>query len=290
VIRRVLTAPAAVGPYALVWRRLRRLPIDERNELATVELADDGTVAVPCSGAVHRATVSPAGDLVLHDHDVDAELAMLALGGPFPRCLVYLAVWHHARGDAPFLLAWGDDVEGDELRATREDWEGNYWESWPAEPPAARVLFGHRLQTELAMVAAVDAVRAGRRGASDAWVAVRRATQARARRAFVSSLAGVDAHPRPDALVPVRITLEVGPGGGRGRVDGRLARTGSTVELVVPADWLWTVWRPGAALTPDGRFVLSRRGRQETSVRWRATGGPEREHVPARTVRVRPSG
>jgi hypothetical protein len=195
-------------------------------------------------------------------------------------------VWHHARTDPSFLLAWGDDDEGAGLRAAREDWEGNYWESWPADPPAARVLFGRRLQQELAMTAAEAAVDDARDGRFDGWAGLQRATQARARRAFVHSLASVDAHPRPDALVPVRIGLDLD--GGAGGVRGRLARAGSRVDLVVPVDWLWTVWRPGWALSGSD-FVLARRGGRQVTIRWRATGRPDREHLPVRVVRRRPA-
>jgi hypothetical protein len=282
-MRRPRLPPEEVGPHALVWRRLRRLPIDARNELRTVELGPDGRVAIPCGGTVHHASVSADGDLVLHDHDVDSELAVLALGGALPACLVPLAVWHHAGTDPAFLLAWGDDVEDDELRAAREDWEGNYWESWPAEPPAARVLFGPRLQRELAMTAARRAAADARAGRFDGWAGLQRATQARARRAFVRSLAAVDAHPRPDALVPVRIGLDLD--GGRGAVSGRLARLGSAVTIVVPVDWLWTVWRPGLDLGGGGRFVLARTPAREVVVAWRPTGRDDREHVPYRVVR-----
>ena len=267
--------PAESGPYAAVWRKLRRLPLDVRNEVPTVELGDDGSIVVPCAGGAHRVRVVD-DDLVLDDHDVDAELAMLALGGGLPACLLYLAVWHHAVTDPAYLLAWGDDVEDEGLRTAREDWEGNYWESWPAEPPAGRVLFGPRLQQVLAMASARRAASDAAVGRFDGWHALQRATQTRARRAFVRSLAPVEAHPRPDALVPVRIRMDLSAH--RGAVSGRLARLGSTVDLVLPVDWLWTVWlhEPAAGTT----FVLSRQEGRTVAVRWRPSGGGDGEHVP----------
>lgn len=275
--RRPPVPPEETGPYALVWRRLRRMPIDDRNEIPSVELRGDG-VRIACGdGGLHTATVSPdTGELVLADHDVDAELAMLALGGDLPRCLVYLAVWHHALDDPAFLLAWGDDVEDEGLRTAREDWEGNYWESWPAEPTAARVVFGPRLQRELALASAGRALAAVRAGRFDAWPALQRATRTRARSAFVRSLADVEAHPRPDALVPVRIELDLAAS--TGSVVGRLARLGSGVDLVVPADWLATVWRRDDVLI-GGRFVLWRSGDDVAVVAWHPTGRPDREHL-----------
>lgn len=264
------------GPYALVWRRLARGPIDDRNQYPGIDDDGAGTIPIPCRGGHHRARVD-GGRLVLDDHDVEAELALLALGSSLPECLVYAAVWHHAVEDTAFLHAWADDVEDEGLRTAREDWEGNYWESWPMEPPAGRVLFGRRLQRDLGLAAAQRAAVEADAGRLDAWYALQRATQTRARRAFVRSLAPIDAHRRPDALVPVQIRID--GGAGAGAVSGRLARRASEVELVLPADWLWTVWAVHGGLV-DGRFVVSAEGDVDHVVGWRATGRALAEHRP----------
>jgi len=269
-------APSDDGPMASVWRRLRRMPIEDRNEVPTIDVDVRGAVVIACSGGEHRARLTSRG-LELDDHDVDAELALLALGSTVPACLLYLAVWTQAVMDADFLLAWGDDVDGDGLRAAREDWEGNYWESWPLEPPAGRVLFGPRLQRAVALTAARLAADEADRGEIERWYALQRATQTRARSAFVHSLASIEAHPRPDALVPVRIHID--PDGGSGAIRGRLARLGSGVELVLPFDWLWTVWAANGGLA-DGRFVLAGEGENAVVVAWDRTGRADREHVP----------
>lgn len=263
------------GPLAPVWRRLRRMPIEDRNEFPTVDLYDD-RIMISCNAAEHTGRVID-GDLALDDHDVDAELALLALGAQLPPCLVYLAVWREAVMDPAFLLAWGDDVDDESLRATREDWEGNYWESWPLEPPAARVLFGPELQRLLALSAARRAAGDADEARFDGWYALQRATQTRARSAFVRSLAAVDAHPRPDALVPVRIHIGTERAGGD--VRGRLARLDSGVHLVLPFDWLWTVWARNGGLAA-GRFVVAVQGADDVVVTWRRSGGPLGEHVP----------
>lgn len=276
-LRSAPTVPPDPGPLGAVWRRLRRLPIDQRNQIRVIDEPDGGgRVAIDCSGGVHHATVEGA-DLRLHDHDIDAELALLALGADLPTCLVYLAVWRHDLIEPAFLLAWGDDGEVEGMQAAREDWEGNYWESWPASPPAARALFGRRLQRSLALAAVRAEAAAGGAG-DEGWLALQRATQTRARRAFVRSLATVEAHPRPDALVPVRIRMD--RAGVRGAVAGRLARTGSAVDLVLPADWLDAVWRPGLAVVDD-RFVLHRDTDSLAVVSWGPSGGGGSEHVPS---------
>jgi hypothetical protein len=264
------------GPFALVWRRLARGPIDDRNQYATVDDDGTGSVAIPCRGGHHHARVTD-GRLVLDDHDVEAELALLALGAELPECLVHAAVWHHAVADAAFLLAWADDVEDEGLRTAREDWEGNYWESWPMEPPAGRVLFGPRLQRALGLAAARQAAADADAGRLEAWFALQRATQTRARRAFVRSLASVDAHRRPDALVPVRIRID--PAADAFAVSGRLARSASAVELVLPATWLWTVWARHGGLAGD-RFVVACADGADLAVTWRPTGRPQAEHRP----------
>ena len=267
------------GPLAPVWRRLRRMPIEDRNDIPTIELQGD-VVPIACHAAQHTARVT-GGDLILDDHDVDAELAMLALGGDLAPCLAYLAVWSQAVDDPAFLLAWGDDVDGETLRATREDWEGNYWESWPLEPAAGRVLFGPRLQRRLALASARRAAEAADEARFEGWYALQRATQTRARSAFVRSLAAVDAHPRPDALVPVRIHID--PERAEGAVAGRLARLGSEVHLVLPFDWLWTVWARNGGLAGH-RFVLAVRDAETVVVTWRRSGAPLREHLPEVTL------
>lgn len=271
-----MIAPADDGPMASVWRRLRRMPIEDRNQVPTVDVDEGGAIVIACRGGEHRAHLTSEG-FELDDHDVAAELALLALGSDVPGCLLYLAVWTQALVDAGFLLAWGDDVDGEGLRAAREDWEGNYWESWPLEPPAGRVLFGPRLQRAVALTAARLAADDADRGDLERWYALQRATQTRARSAFVRSLASIEAHPRPDALVPVRIHVD--PDGGVGAIHGRLARVGSAVEVVLPFDWLWTVWAGSGGLA-DGRFVLAADGAEVVVVEWQRSGGAEREHVP----------
>lgn len=267
---------ATADPYAAVWGRLRRLDIERRNEVAVVESDGDGVVHIACGGARHRATDTGTGTssiegLRLEDHDLGAELALLALGAALPACLAYAAIYDEGMHGDRFLRLWADDVEGDRVRASREDWIGNYWEYWPTDPPAARVLFGPRLQESLAMVAA-------RRAAVDPARAplVVRATQTRARRAFVTSLAAVDAHRRPDALVPVRIRVTPAA---PCEVRGRLSQEGSGVELRLPIDWLWTVWREGLSVFDD-RFVLARHGDVLQTVEWFPSGGRASEHVP----------
>ena len=267
-----LTA-TGIRPLMDAW--LRSLPLDRRGDFVQVELGDDGVVEIACSEDVHTARV--AGDrLVLDDHDVDAELALLVFGAEPPTCLVYEAVWDGSDSDG-FLTEWASDPDDERLLKAAEDWYGNYWESWPTEPAAARVLFGPRLQRELAIATARSWVqRRGVDGPGSAWADVRRGIAMRARRAIVLSLAAVDAHRRPDALVPVAVTVVPE---GEPSLSGMLSRTASWIEVRLPVRWLWDVWAVDGALD-HGRFVLDRAGEACRTVEWRATGATGREHRP----------
>jgi hypothetical protein len=250
---------------------LRRLDIESRNAYPVIDVGDDHRIPVPCSGGDHVVTVV-GGDLVLLDHEVAAELAMLALGGELPACVVYAALWDEARRGVEFMDAWAVDVSGTALRATAEDWRGNYWESWPSEPPASRVLFARDLQQVLALAVARDWEDEGLADRPERRAVLERAVQQRARRAFVESLAGVDAHRRPDALVPLAVELALD---GRAEVRGRLAASGSAVVLRLPPHWLWTTW--AVAPVDAGRFVLASGRDVRLVVEWRPADGAVHE-------------
>ena len=266
---------AAIGA---ITQTFGRFTIDERNSIAPIEVAHNGEVAIRCGAGVHRARVVD-GALVLESHDLEAELPLLVFGSDVPRCLVYLAAWHQSLTDQ-FLAEWAADTDGEQLAHAREEWYGNYWENWPSEPSAGRALFGPRLQRQLAVGAARRWITTrGPDGPGAGWQAVRRSVTTRARRSVVASFACVHAHRRPDALVPVSIEAVTD---GDPAVEGRLAITGSWVRIRLPVRWLWRVWAPGRSVS-HGHFVVDadEAGRALLVVRWRPTGGPQREHTPA---------
>ena len=265
---------AGVRPLMAAW--LHALGLDRRADFVAIDVDADGVIKIPCADAVHTAHV--AGDrFVLDDHDVDAELALVVFGADPPLCLLYEAVWDGAATDT-FLAEWAADADGERVLKASEDWYGNYWESWPTEPSAARVLFGRHLQRALAVSTARAWVqRGGVDGPGSAWADVRRAIATRARRAIVLSLANVDAHRRPDALVPVSVTVTPD---GPPSVDGVLSRSTSWIDLRLPLRWLWDVWGVDGGLA-RGRFVLDRTNAAVRVVEWTATGGAEREHRPS---------
>ncbi|HEX4979133.1 MAG TPA: hypothetical protein VFV35_03620 [Acidimicrobiales bacterium] len=262
-------------PAVRAW--LRALPVERRDEMPRVEVGAGGLVAIRCSGTVHHARVA-GGRFVVDEHDPDAETTMMAFGADPPACMVYEAVWDGAARDT-FLAEWAFDPDDDRLVKTAEDWRGNFWESWPAEPSAARVLFGPRLQRLLALAVAKSWThRAGLDGPGSAWADVRRAVTVRARRAVVLSLSSVDAHRRPDALVPVEVSVVPE---GEPSIDGVLSRRTSRIELRLPVRWLWDVWSVVGGLSAK-RFVLDLDAATGIGsvVEWRATGRTGREHRP----------
>lgn len=271
---------------------LERMPFERRDGLAPATIDADGFVQIACDAPdrAHRARI--VGDrMELLDHDVEAELAMLVFGGDLPICLLYAAAWDGARsGRDNFLGEWAEDVDGDRRARAQEDWHGNYWESWPSEPSPARALFGGDLQQRLAMaVASSWLVTRGPAGPGAAWRDVRRAVALRARRSLVLSLASVDAHRRPDALVPVLVTVSPAS---TASIAGRLSRRGSVVEVGVPSGWLSSVWgHPRGALN-EGRFVLARHEGHDVVVEWLPTGriGREHEAVTIQVPREAPAG
>ena len=264
----------------MIRRWLSELPIESRSRLREVEASVDDAglvvVAIACGEAVHHAIVRDS-DLVLIDHDIEAELAMVVFGAELPACLIYKAAWDGARTDT-FLAEWAADGDGDRLDHARDDWYGNYWESWPSEPSAARALFGPRLQRELAIATARHwPFIGGRDGPGSLWGSVRHAVARRARRALVLSFASVDAHRRPDALVPMSITVVPT---GTPQIAGVLSRRASYVELTLPVAWLGDVWARDLAVL-DGDFVLRLEDHDAAVVVWRPTGAPHREHHPS---------
>ena len=249
------------------------LGLEHRNRLPSI--GHDGRSApatIACGGQPHRLAIVD-GQLDTVDHDAVGEMALHALGGGLPDCLVYVVVWQQSFSDG-FLEFWAAHESLDVLarRQLRREWIDNYWEGWPAAPAPGAVLFEQPWQDVLGVAVA-------RRAGGDG---VDRAVSVRLRRCFVRSLANVFAHRRPDALVPLTVVVSTG----RPAVTGRLARTGSWAHIRVAPEWLWDVWGAGMALV-DNRLVVARRGATLDVVEWRPSGGADDEHLPVVTSSAR---
>lgn len=256
-------------------RAVERWPVEDRPALELLDPADDGVATVRCGTARHAIAVG-ADRLHLRDHDALAEVSLAAFGSAPPACLVYALAWDDAFIGSAFFRTWAasERPHPAALAHRRHDWNENTWETWPDDPAAASVLFSPPLQDALALrVARAWAVSPTIEQARLLSLAVR----VRARARFVESIAALDAHPKPDALVPLRIDVRLEGDGGR--MSGRLARSGSGVDLRLGIEWLWAVWGEGVSVT-GGEFVLARSEGRPRTVQWRPAGGADRLHLP----------
>lgn len=225
---------------------------------------------IDCAGQRHQLSVDSAGDLTAHDHDADGELVLHTLGGGLPDCLAYVRVWRQSFNDA-YLLFWAEHERLGEpaRRHLRRQWIDNYWDGWPTEPVPAAVLFAQAWQDALGVAVARRSAAAGTQHA-----AVARAVQVRLRTAFVRSLAGVTAHRKPDALVPLTVAVAAGAPA----VDGRLAPSASWAHVRVDPSWLWDIWGGGLAVV-DGRLVVGGDDTALSVLEWQAGGGAHHHPV-----------
>jgi hypothetical protein len=193
---------------------------------------DPVSVVVDCGGARHVVTWR-RGKLVLEDHDLTAEEAVVALGGPRPACLEVLRAW---RNRAVWAVATQPDPPGFVRRRPRI--------AVPPELAARR---------ELGVVRAWERSAARRPGSDDAEHLYRYLRK----RALSSVLGAANAAQARFgggrvSFVEVRLAERDGDVDVIGRVDAR--QTALVVSLT--PRWLREVWARGIGLV-DGRFVVS---------------------------------
>lgn len=195
---------------------------------------ETAVATLECGGAQHRI-LWRRGKLVLEDHDLGAEQAMLGFGGEMPVCLRTLVLWRN-------LHSWAMSAELlDQMQ--------------------------HRLGTE-ALFGPGDLARVHQLGLVLTWERSWR------RRSYLTShgrlLQGVL---RDRALAPFRehlrhwtqrrgsrrvssATIEVARSGVPGVVTGDMDSVGVRATATLGARWLVTVWARDLAVV-DGAFVLS---------------------------------
>jgi hypothetical protein len=232
---------------------------------------------VACGGTVHRLRCA-GGEVHLEDHaDLDAERALVALGGAPPECLRRRDLWEAAVADGGFLDEW---VAADGLTRARRSWLTTAYERsltegfqeylrhlpYPRAVAACRFLLG--FPPEWIDAAAVEVgrrvVHGGDVACQHAPAYLDEAIAQRVRRAFAASLARGSASLGFAALVPLRVNVV--PGGVpvvTGVLDGR----NSSVAITVDRSWLPDVWGAGLA-SPSGELVVGRRGDAALVVRW----------------------
>lgn len=209
------------------------------------------TAIVACGGTEHRVTWRK-GKVILEDHDVGAERAMLAFGGELPECLKVLQLWRN-------LHSWAMSIE---LFRQVQSSLGPTALLGPGELAA---------RNQLGLMLTWD--RAWRRGAY-----------------FSEHGRLLSEHIRPEALALLRehlkfwmaergcrrissAVLEVPPRA-RPSLQGQMDSVGVRATVSLGATWVVQVWGRGLALV-DGAFVLEVLGHAENgaavlvlAVRW----------------------
>lgn len=258
----------------------------------------DLELTVWCGGRAHGLRLHH-GQLELCDHpDLEAELAMVGLGGPEPACVSHYHLWNDAVGDGGFLGEWIDETK---LNGAWFSWLAMALERMRTEgfheflrrlPPARARRMGEFLHhfpmpwidRAAALVnlslfepeAGMDQAQCDL--APDQLSA---ATANRLRRAFVDGVGGRQLAVGTAALIPLTISIGKTPA-----VSGALRGPGRGVGLQVDRRWLHRVWAAEAA-TIDGRLVLAMEpdGQRPsdrataTTVAWRTD--PVGGHVPS---------
>lgn len=221
-------------------------------------------LVIRCDGEDHRLRWA-AGDVVLLDHpDLDAELAMVALGGAEPACVARYRLWEDAIADGGFLAEWVDETRLSDawfswltMALERMRSEG-FHEFLRQLPPARAQRMGEFLHGfPVPWIDRAAATVSHRLPEPDGVLCrlapglLRDGMAQRVRRAFVDAVGARQLSVGAAALVPLSITVGPDPS-----AVGALSGAGRGVSLAVPVAWLHQVWAAGAAVI-DGELVLS---------------------------------
>jgi len=204
------------------------------------DFLEPARAAIACTGEVHHLAWR-RGKLVLEDHELAGERALLALGGELPPCLQALALWANQFGMAPEhfeqMASWLGDraaLAPPELAGPRDVAMVLNWErAWRASRYLDRQgRFVERAVRERALPALRDHVSS-------------------AKEAFGCRL--------------VRgLVVRALPGERSPTIEGRMDRVAATATASLTAAWVAEVWARGAAVV-DGAFVLELVGEE---ARW----------------------
>jgi hypothetical protein len=231
------------------------------------------------------------GSVHLLDHpDLDAELAMVGLGGPEPTCVSLHHLWNDAMVDGGFLGEWVDDTR---LTPAWFSWLAMALERMRSEgfheflrvlPPARAQRMGEFLDRfplpwlDRAAAGISERVFEGEGvGCEMAPLLLSTAVSHRLRRAFVDAVGGRQLAVGAAALVPLRLSVtapiqagdpqadpRLGGGPATGPmvtghdrlVEGALSGPDRGISLAVDRRWLHRVWGAGAAVI-DGHLVVA---------------------------------
>jgi hypothetical protein len=210
------------------------------------------------------------GRLVLHDHDLEAERVLRALGGEPCPCLLLL-----------------DACREPSVQLVPDRWRGSRGPASPLEPAAVRASmsrFVHRMPSSgmpperqqavlssmrrtylrsllpedmLEVLGSAWEVRRERRSRLTVPASVPATAEARLQAAAAPACQEAMRHARRDLRPYASLTVECwkrAPGDAP-LLSGSLDHTGGTLALTLPVSWLNRVWRRGLAQV-EGHFVL----------------------------------
>jgi len=202
---------------------------------------DPVSAVVECSGGARHVVTWRRGKLVLEDHDLTAEEAAIALGGPRPACLEVLRAW---RNRAIWAVATQPDPPGFVRRRPRID-----------------VPFELRARRELGVVRAWERS-ASRRAESDDAEHLYRYLRKRALSSVLGAATAAQERFGGGRVSFVEVRLADGSGGSDGKagdtvdVIGRIDARQTALVVSLTPRWLRDVWSRSIGLV-DGRFVAS---------------------------------
>lgn len=190
------------------------------------------TAEVPCGGATHRVTWR-RGKLVLEDHDLGAELAMLALGGQASPCVQVLKMWRDQWGMLPEMLR-------------RTDWLGERAYLMPPALEHPRRIAGYRNWERTWRRASFITKHGSLLDADLTDLATEPLRQ----------LAAAAKSPAARTALGRRsITLTLSTHGQGSTISGSAGPGGIDITARLGVPWLVWVWARGAAFV-DGAFVV----------------------------------
>lgn len=183
------------------------------------------SVRVRCSGSLHTISLSDRGALVLHDHDPEAERALVALGGKPCRCLQVLEAWRTSnRASLPADLRPALDA----ANAIHEERRKNR----SFTDPLADTSFVRRAKMRVAATATAELKKCSYRRSETRW-------------AGGDHIVGVNVGEPGISGDSVRVWSE----------NGKWSGTDSYINATVPLSWLRRVYKRGMAVV-GGVFVL----------------------------------
>lgn len=239
-------------------------------------LASPLLMPVRCGQQEHRLRWSGGRVEPLDHPELEAELALVALGGVEPACVAHYRLWQEALADGGFVAEWAEPTR---LNPPWLSWLAMALERMRAEgfheflrhlPPARAQRMGEFLATfppswvDRAAAEVNQILRHGA-GADDQspdrqspgleqqMPYLVQGTKARVRRAFVDAIGGRQLPVGTAALVPLSLTVVANT---EPRIEGSLVGAERRVVIQVDDRWLHQVWGTGAAVI-DGQLVLA---------------------------------